>query len=259
MLYKTEAIVLRGRPLKEADKIITLYTKEAGKVDAVVKGVRKGSSKFGSKLEIFSYITVMLYRKRVNELETITQVQHIDSFQGIREDIRKIALGSVILELMDKMIIAKEKEQTLFDFLLTTLYSLNKKPDFIILYAFSLKICAFLGLKPQLQFCVKCKGETFDRDVWFSSREGGILCAKCNDILTVGGATSARGATSQKISITTLMVMQDLLRAKFNQLEGISLTSNISAQLWRTINEYVRYCLCASLKSINVVEKMIEE
>ncbi|MDP2948050.1 MAG: DNA repair protein RecO, partial [Chloroflexota bacterium] len=74
-MYKTEAIVLRQRKLGEADKIVTLYTPNYGKLDAVAKGVRRPKSRLGGHLEVLTHVMVMLAQGR--NLDVVTQAQAI--------------------------------------------------------------------------------------------------------------------------------------------------------------------------------------
>src|SRR5262245_8066008 len=77
-LYRDRAVVLRQHKLGEADRIVTMLTREHGLVRAVAKGVRRTRSKFGARLEPFAYIDIQLYPGR--NLDTVTQVQTIDAF-----------------------------------------------------------------------------------------------------------------------------------------------------------------------------------
>ena len=81
-LYSDEAIVLRTHKLAEADRIITLLTREHGIVRAVAKGVRRTSSRFGSRLEPFTHVNLMLYRGR-GSLDTITQAEIVAAHMAV--------------------------------------------------------------------------------------------------------------------------------------------------------------------------------
>ena len=101
MLYRDEGVVLRTYKLGEADRIVVLCTRHHGKVRAVAKGVRKTKSKFGSRLEPISHVALQLYEGR--ELDIVTQVESIDHFRAIRDDLDRIARASTMLEAVDQM------------------------------------------------------------------------------------------------------------------------------------------------------------
>ncbi|MEY2435727.1 MAG: repair protein RecO, partial [Acidimicrobiaceae bacterium] len=100
-LYRDEGIVLRTYKLGEADRIVVLFGLSRGKVRAVAKGVRKTRSRFGSRLEPMSHVALQLYEGR--ELDTITQVDSIDHFRAIRDDLDRITRASAMLESVDHM------------------------------------------------------------------------------------------------------------------------------------------------------------
>ncbi len=110
-IYKTRGIVLKTHKLGEADRIITLLTNNYGKVGAVAKGVRKTKSKFGSRLEPFTHVDLVLYKGR--NLDTITQAEIIDSFSGIRDNFERITHGSAMLDLVNKVSVEGERDISL--------------------------------------------------------------------------------------------------------------------------------------------------
>ena len=77
------AVVLASRPLGEADRVLRLFTRELGRVDAVVKGVRKTTSRWGGRLEPYAVSDLLLYQGR--SLSTVTQAQLVDVFRRLRE------------------------------------------------------------------------------------------------------------------------------------------------------------------------------
>ena len=96
-LYRDEAVVLRAWKLGEADRIISMHTLDNGKVRGVAKGVRRTRSKFGSRLEPLSHVSIQLYRGR-GDLDTITQVETIDRFLSLRTDPDRFARAEAMLE-----------------------------------------------------------------------------------------------------------------------------------------------------------------
>ena len=115
-LYRDEAIVLRAQKLGEADRIVTLLTREHGKVRAVGKGVRRTSSRFGSRLEPFMMIDVQLYAGR--NLDIVTQVETLGPFaRSICADYALYTSGTAMLETAERLVEA-EREPALQQYLL---------------------------------------------------------------------------------------------------------------------------------------------
>ncbi|MFP5320208.1 MAG: DNA repair protein RecO, partial [Acidimicrobiia bacterium] len=118
-LYRDEGVVLRTYKLGEADRIVVLATKEHGKVRAVAKGVRKTRSKFGARLEPLSHVALQLYEGR--NLDTITQVDGIDAFRPIRDDLDRYAAAVTVLEVVDQLSMEGEPDPRRFQMLVGVL------------------------------------------------------------------------------------------------------------------------------------------
>src|SRR3990172_3382738 len=118
-LYKTKGIILRTHKLGEADRIVSILTNSYGKVNAVAKGVRKTKSKFGSRLEPFTHVDLVLYKGR--NLDIVTQAEIIDSFSEIRDSFERITYGSAMLDLVNKVAVEGERDIALYNLLAKSL------------------------------------------------------------------------------------------------------------------------------------------
>nr|MBA3304166.1 DNA repair protein RecO [Acidimicrobiia bacterium] len=98
-LYRDAGVVLRTIKLGEADRIVTLATASHGKVRAVAKGVRKTKSRFGSRLEPMSHVSLLMYEGR--ELDIVTQAETLGHFRSIREDLDRMGRAQSLLEVVD--------------------------------------------------------------------------------------------------------------------------------------------------------------
>ena len=115
-LYRDEAVVLRTHKLGEADRIITLLTRQHGRVRAVARGVRRTTSRFGSRLEPFTHVDLQLADGR--NLDTITQAETLTPFaSGLGADYERYTAGTVMLETAERLV-TEEKEPATQHFLL---------------------------------------------------------------------------------------------------------------------------------------------
>ena len=115
-LYRDEAIVLRAQKLGEADRIVTLLTRHHGKVRAVAKGVRRTSSRFGSRLEPFMVVDAQLHQGR--SLDIVTQVETLGPFaRSICGDYALYTAGTAMLETAERLVEA-EREPSVQQYLL---------------------------------------------------------------------------------------------------------------------------------------------
>jgi len=246
-LYKTKGIVLKSINLGEADKIITIYSDASGRISAVAKGARKTKSKFGARLEPFSYLHLLLYKGR--NLDIITQAEIIHSFQKIREDLDKFSYGAAILELVNKISLEGEKNELLFSLLLTALKTLEelKENTSLLLTAFQLKFLAISGYLPELIRCVCCgQSLSSERKVKFSIIRGGVLCAACHQA----------DPAAYFISPNTPNLLGQLLRADRSRLNKITVAPEMGKELSVIMENYLNYHLETRLKSRNFLSKI---
>jgi DNA repair protein RecO (recombination protein O) len=172
MLYRDDGVVLRTYRLGEADRIVVLCTKRHGKVRAVAKGVRKTKSKFGSRLEPTSHVALQLYEGR--ELDIVTQVDSIDHFRTIREDLDRLTQASEMLEVVDQMLQEGGVNPRLYDMLVGGLRTLDTHRGPLVVPAFFWKLLSLEGYRPLLDECAECGRP--DQLVAFDLHAGGALC-----------------------------------------------------------------------------------
>jgi DNA repair protein RecO (recombination protein O) len=174
-LYRDEGVVLRTMRLGEADRIVTLMTKEHGKVRAVAKGVRRTTSKFGGRLEPLSHVTMLCWQGR--ELDIVNQAEVVDAFRVVREDLHRLSKAMTLLETVDQLSQEHHATPRLFDMLVGALRALADADAAALVPAFLLKALALDGAAPVVDRCVSC-GER-DGLVAFDLTEGGLLCRAC--------------------------------------------------------------------------------
>ncbi|MFL6239178.1 MAG: DNA repair protein RecO [Actinomycetes bacterium] len=188
-LYRDEGVVLRTQKLGEADRIVTLLTRQHGRVRAVAKGVRRTGSKFGARLEPFSQVDCQFYAGR--ELDIVTQTETISAYGGtIVGDYPGYTSATAILETAERLT-AEEREPALRLYLLVVgalrAIAERRHDPGLILDSFVLRALAVAGWAPALDACARCGDPGPHR--WFSPVSGGSVCAECRvaGSATVGG------------------------------------------------------------------------
>lgn len=177
MLYKDEAVVLRTMRLGEADRIVTLLGRANGKIRAVAKGVRKTKSRYGGRLEPFSHVTAVLWRGK-SGLDTVTQVEVVEPFRPMREDLDRFSLGEVMLEATDKIAQEKEPSPRTFRLLVDSLHALASTGSPLVLAGYLMRLCTIAGFGASLDRCSECGGAPG----WFSPVQGGAVCPSCRSL-----------------------------------------------------------------------------
>ncbi|PLT34667.1 DNA repair protein RecO [Bacillus sp. V5-8f] len=176
MLEKCEGIVIRRTDYGENNKIITLYTRERGKIGAMARGANKPNSRLSAVTQLFYYGYFLVQAS--SGLGSLQQGETVNSMRSIREDIFATAYASYIVELLDKSVEDRKSNPFLFELLYQTLHYINEGYDAEVLkFIFEMKMLQVNGLAPTLNHCAVC-GET-EGQFSFSLREGGFICHRC--------------------------------------------------------------------------------
>ena len=175
---RDHAIVLRTYKSGESDRVVVMWTKEHGKVRALARGVRKGSSKLGAGLEPLSHIDVLLAASR-NDFFIVRQVEHIERFSLMRQDLERLTAACALTEVIDAVPLDGVRDTEIYVMLSRALTSLENDSfyPFLVPAAFYLKLLVLDGTAPQLDECVNC-GVTSGL-VAFDAEVGGVLCGSC--------------------------------------------------------------------------------
>lgn len=176
MLHKWEGIVLKVRAYGESNKIVTLMTREAGKVSAMARGAKKPSSRLASVTQPFTYGVYVVQRH--TGMGTLQQGEHLHSMRHIREDIVATAYASYIVELVDRIVEEGRPEPYAFEVLMQALQAIEEgyDPEAITLFV-EWKFLPYTGVQPILHACAGCGA--VDGEFAFSFKEGGFLCHRC--------------------------------------------------------------------------------
>jgi DNA repair protein RecO (recombination protein O) len=202
--YKTEAIVLRSFRLREADRIIHLYTSTHGRVGAVVKGVRRTKSRFGGRLEPFFRVRLVLYEGR-GDLDTVTQAEALEWYPRLRTRGASLSAAGAACETVHRLFGEQAANPAAYNLLCHELRVLDADADAAgtaNLLAFRLKLLLAAGFVPELSSCAACGAEVDGRGLSFAASLGGVVCTECPqaggfrlDSASLGFMVSALGAS----------------------------------------------------------------
>ena len=175
MIEKTDAIVLHNMPYRESSSIVTLFTREKGKLSVLAHGARSAKSKFGSTLQVFSHIEVIYYYKDGRSLQTLRESGHLSRFTHLRDSLTRVSYGLQILELVKALSEEEDPHPEIYDLLNSVLYSLNIYEDNIrnIWPFFQLRFGSMLGFAPHFS---KEDIEEIDVTGGYLSLETGAIC-----------------------------------------------------------------------------------
>jgi DNA repair protein RecO (recombination protein O) len=178
----TPAIVLRTVDYGDADRVVTLLTREVGKLSALARGARKSVKRFGAGLALFGVGEAVLLDKPNAELGGLERFDAARGFPSLMLDVAKVAHGGYACELVRELTPPRQPEPELFELLVTFFAALEVGPARAeTLRIFVLRLLDALGLRPELERCLACGSDALDApgDV-LDVRRGGVVCAHCH-------------------------------------------------------------------------------
>jgi DNA repair protein RecO (recombination protein O) len=253
-VYKAEAIVLRQQTLGESDRIVTLFTREYGKVRAAARGVRRPTSRLAGRIEPFTHVRLLLARGRTFDI--IAQAEIVRPFPGVRLDLLRGAYAAYVVELIDRGVPERDRQEELFALIVDALDALEwaREDDAeIASLKFAVRLAGLLGYQPETAACVEC-GRRLPRTHgaaggWaFSPGSGGALCPACR----------VRDSEAVSASPGVLAACDYLLRTSERQSGRLRIPAVQRGELARLVQLHLEHRLDAKLRSPLVIRRLKE-
>jgi DNA repair protein RecO (recombination protein O) len=242
-VYKTPGIVLRQRKLGDTDKILTLYTAGFGKLDVVVKGVRRTRSRLAGHVEPLTQATFMLAKGR--SLDIVTQAETIESFQPLRDDLDRLSRALYACELLDRFTEPHAENFGLYRLLLDTLRRLAGRDELdIIIRFYEMSLLDALGYRPELEECVACRRRLEPVTNYWTAAGGGVLCPAC-----LPGEFSVRPLSPNGVKLLRL-----LLHARFEDVVRVGVDADLATELERALREYTQWVVERDVRSAGFMD-----
>ena len=250
-VYKATAIVLRQRKLGDADKIITLYSTEQGKLEAVAKGVRRTRSRLAGPVEPLNHGSYLLARGR--NLDIVTQAQTIESFQAIRDDLDRLSRALYVAELLDRATEERAENFALYRLLLDTMRRLSERSDLdLVVRFFEMSLLVQLGYRPEVSRCAACEGSLAAEGNSWASGVGGAVCPRCRP----------PEVTLRSLSPNALKVLRLLQSERFEELSQLSMVHALGDELERHLRDAIHHALDRDVRSaafLDIVRRRTRE
>ena len=171
---------MRGRPLGEADRIVTLFTITRGKLDAVAKGVRRPRSHLGGRVEFLNECDFLMHRGRSLDVIVSAEIWHSAWCAVVAPE--RFAVATVVAELIDAFCEPDLALPDVYELLIGAIAAIaaSDAPEHL-LPRFSLRLLEMLGLAPPLTTCVRCGAELPKGSVWLDAQSGGVIGRQCRE------------------------------------------------------------------------------
>ena len=235
---KTEAVVIRRARLREADRVITLFTRELGKVSAVAKGVRKARARLAGHLELLTHTDVTLACGK--NLDTVIGSQTLSPYLAVRNSLERTAYALYFTELVYHFAPEGQANAPLFSLLVETLDILGDTASLDLLARyFELNLLKNLGYRPELRRCPGCSQELEAVTNYFAPASGGVLCPAC----------AAAIELAYPVSVSGLKVMRFLLENRYDAAARLKLDPSLNRNLAAVIRAYIHFLLEKGIRS----------
>jgi len=244
---RVDAVVLRHSDYGEADRMLTLYTRQLGKARAIAKGARKMASRKAGHIEPFTHVKLQLAKGR-GDILIVTQAEAVDAYLPLRDNLILTGHASYMLELLDRFTYVDETENSFIFRLLTESLSRlasNHDPWLVIRY-YEIRLLDHLGFRPQLFECVNCGGEIKAEDQFFSFSSGGVICPRCG-----------RGLPNlQGVSMDTLKYLRHFQRSSYGDASRARPSSQVQQEAETLMQGYFTYLLERELNTPGFLKKI---
>ncbi len=242
-LYRTEGIVLKRSDFGEADRLLVLLTPGHGKLRVLAKGVRKVPSRKAGHVEPFMRSQFLMARGR--DLDIVTQVEALDTYQGLRGELVRTTYACYLIELADAFAEEGGENDALYHLLAYALGKLSSGDEPAMLARFyELRLLTYVGFRPELQRCVRCGAAHEPGPAYFSAQEGGVRCPRCGEGV----------AGTVPLSLGAFKVLRYLQSQEYPTVAALHLPPQTTREVEAVLRRYLTYLLERDLKSVGFLD-----
>ncbi len=177
VITKTEGIIIKREYFRDTSKIVTIFSKDYGKLELLAKGAFDPKRNLGGSLEPFTFSEVIFYYREGREYYLLANATLLYDFRILREEPERFYFASLLAEFILNCLPKEVPQTSLYQLFLSTFYRLTKEGKENLIYSFLIKAATLLGYKPNFITCVKCHKRP-DR-FFFAVARGGFLCEAC--------------------------------------------------------------------------------
>jgi DNA repair protein RecO (recombination protein O) len=241
-------VVLRRVDFGEADRLLTLYSREHGKIKAIAKGARKPQSRKTGHVELFMRSRFLIAKGR--NLDIITQAEMIEPYVAVRSDLVRTTYASYAVELLDRFTVEEDKHTGIYDLLINALGWLGEAEDVLLVARYyELRLLSLAGFQPQFFQCVSCGEPVIEQDQFFSVEMGGFLGPEC------------RHADRNALPVSAVMVkvLRYLQSRPWDTVQHLHLKKPLLHELEAVMQAYITHTLERNLKSVDFLHRLRQE
>lgn len=249
MIEKAEAIVLKTLNHGDTSKIITLYSREIGRLKLIAKGVRSPKSKALGLFQPTRHLQVIYYSKATSELQLFKSGELVNGFFGLENDFDRLTLAQVVVELIDRSIEDEQSHPQLFQLLCDTLTRLSDSETAAaqVYWYFHLRLLQELGFRPHVKHCSICS-ESLEKGGSLGTNTAHLECVKCHQ------ASQA----SIQVSSAVLEVVQKIQSVAWEKIESTDLEARDRRSMWNFLWRFTFHHIepTRGMRSLKVLQQL---
>ncbi len=248
--FRTEAIVMRRTDFGEADRLLTLFSREKGKIKAIAKGARKPQSRKTGHVELFMRSTFFVAVGR--DLGIVTQAETVEAHAPLRHDLVRATYAAYYVELLDRFVGEEDPHAGVYQLLSDGLVWLTEMETAELPLAaryYELRLLSLTGFQPRLFHCVACTSPIAEQDQFFSAELGGLLCPDCYEA----------DRNAKPVTAVVVKVMRYLQSRPWATVKVLRLQRPLHSQLEVIMHYYLTYILERNLKSVDFLYRLRRE
>lgn len=236
--YQVEGLVIRHADVGERDRIVTLFTREQGKLNLVARGARRPGSTLGPRVQMLTRGRFQCVSRR--SLHLMTQAETIESYSSLKNDLWSMACGLYLAELVDASTVEGAPQRGLYELITAALALANtgRAAEVLLRYC-EVRSLECLGFCPSLRQCVSCGAELHPVENAMSATLGGALCPAC----------AAACPDGRPLSVDALKVLRFWLVQPMEVASRIRLDAVLSSELEGHLHRFVDGVVQRDLKS----------
>lgn len=244
-IQRDEAFVLKRVPLRETSLLLTLFTRGAGKIRGLAKGVRKEKNSLAARFEPFTHLSITYYEKLKSDTHLISDSTVLNSYSFLRSRLDLFAYASYLMELVDALFGVHDSYPDVFDLISDSYRFLQDGTPSHVVRVFEIKVLEKAGLLPILTQCALC-GKSDLEKAFFSPKQGGIICKVCD----------SRESGTIRISSGTIKSLLYFMRTTLEQAVKLQLGIQTQKELERIAHLFFQYRLEHPLRSFHFLSEI---
>lgn len=243
--YRTEGFVFKKTNRYEADQVFSIFTYDYGRLEILAKAIRKITSKLRGGLDLFYFSEVEFIQGKLQK--TLTDTNAIEKFQDIKKNLKKIKIAFKISEVLDNFLRFEEKDEDIWKLILETFNRLNNLQSTICnlqFYYFFWNFFSILGYGPELYNCTLCQQKLTPCNLFFSSKDGGIICQAC----------AKKVKTAEKIGPDVTKILRIIIKKDWRTLSKLKMDRSSLKALGDISKNYYLYLFTEHSKTDKIDE-----